>query len=114
MAVIMADTQWIALRTVLAIDADGREFPLTFGVGVPFESEPGMWACPVRLDIARDVPFPIYGVDSWQAMQLAVQLIAHLLHDFTAVKGGKLLWPDEREPISVAELIPQIPMVASP
>jgi hypothetical protein len=107
MAVSPVATPWIAQRTVLAVDADGGEFPLTLAAGAPYETGTGDWACAARLDGLDPKPVALFGIDSWQALQLAMQYIAHRLHSFTA-QGGQLLWPEEREPVSVAELIPHI------
>jgi hypothetical protein len=48
-----------------------------------------------------------HGVDSWQAMQLAYQLIAQLLGYFVQ-DGGQLYWVESREPMAFSELIPHL------
>lgn len=97
----------IATRTLLAIDSNGREFELTLGVGQPYEISPEEWACSVCLDGLHNRLPDLHGGDSWQAMQLAYQLIAQLLGCF-AEDGGKLFWPDSREPVLLQELIPHL------
>jgi hypothetical protein len=43
------------------------------------------------------------GVDSWQALQLAFQLVGQLLGYFIQ-DGGTLYWPDNQEQVTVSEL----------
>ncbi|MBI4693642.1 MAG: hypothetical protein HY749_06445 [Gammaproteobacteria bacterium] len=101
----MARVTPLATCTLLAVDRSGREFPLTLVVGAPYETGPQEWACPVRLDGLPADLRDRHGVDSWQALQLAMRLLAHLLGCFIE-DGGKLLWPDTREEIAVEELFP--------
>ncbi|GAB2864058.1 hypothetical protein GCM10027277_35950 [Pseudoduganella ginsengisoli] len=105
MAVGQLNQNWIAQRTLLAMDADGREFALTFGVGAPYETGTGECACAVLLDGLERAPHVLFGVDTWQALQLGVQFAIHMLQGFVA-QGGQLLWPQEREPMAISELIP--------
>ncbi len=98
----------IATRTLSAIDPHGREFDVTLGVGQPYEISPNEWACPVCLDGLHDGLPDMHGGDSWQALQLAWQLIAQLLGYFVA-DGGRLCWHDSHEPRELSELIPHIP-----
>jgi len=97
----------IATRMVLAIEPNGREFGLTFGVGQPYQVSPDLWACPVLMDGLHERLADQHGVDSWQALQLACQLIAQLLGHFIE-DGGKLCWPDNREALALSELIPHL------
>lgn len=92
---------------VLAIGPDGREFSLTLGVGQPYEVSPGEWACPLFMDGLHQRLAAQHGADSWQALQLAYQLIAQLLGYFVQ-DGGELRWPENREPMTLSELIPHL------
>jgi hypothetical protein len=96
----------IASRKLLAIDADGREFQLTISVGAPYEISEQEWACPVSVLGLHDRLHDMHGVDSWQAMQLAYQLIAQLLSYFVE-DGGRLFWLEEKEPLALDELFPR-------
>jgi hypothetical protein len=110
----------IASRTLLAIDANGREFELTVAVGEPYEVSEREWACPVSVQGLHDRLRDIHGIDSWQALQLAYQLIAQLLSYFIE-DGGRLFWApassnlpftaasEEREPVALDELFPRPP-----
>lgn len=101
----MTSRPFIASRKLLAVYADGREGIVTIGVGVPYEVEPELWACPVLMEGVHERLVDQHGVDSWQAMQLAYQLIAQLLGYFVE-EGGSLLWLESREPMPVSELVP--------
>jgi len=93
----------IASLTLLAVDPGGREFELTLAVGQPYEVSADEWACPVKLDGLHERLRDQHGVDSWQALKLAQQLIARLLGTFIQ-DGGKLFWLDERNPVALEEL----------
>jgi hypothetical protein len=93
----------IASRKIQAIDASGREFQVTIAIGTPYEVAEGEWACPASMEGLHRLR-DIHGVDSWQAMQLASQLIADMLTYFVE-DGGRLVWLDE--PISPDQLFPR-------
>ena len=93
----------IASCRLLAVDPAGREFELTIAVGQPYEVSADEWACPVRLDGLYERLHDAHGADSWQALKLALQLIARLLGGFIQ-DGGKLFWLDERNPVALEEL----------
>jgi hypothetical protein len=57
----------------------------------------------VRLDGLHERLRDQHGVDSWQALKLAHQLIARLLGYFIQ-DGGKLFWLEGREPVALEEL----------
>jgi hypothetical protein len=96
----------IATRTVLAIEPNGWEFCLTLGVGRPYEISPGEWACPLFMEGLHERLVDQHGVDSWQILQLAYQLIAQLLGYFVQ-DGSALYWPESRERMTLSELVPQ-------
>jgi hypothetical protein len=94
----------IASRTLLAVDPGGREFALTIAVGRPYEISADEWACPVRVDGLHERLRDQHGADAWQALKLALQLMARLLGYFIQ-DGGKLFWSeDHREPVALEEL----------
>ena len=93
----------IASRRLLAIEANGREFEVTIAIGTPYEVAEGEWACPASMDGLHRLR-DIRGVDSWQAMQLAYQLIATMLSYFVE-DGGRLVWLGE--PMATEQLFPR-------
>ena len=101
----MPTSENIAERSLLAVCADGSEQCIKLAIGKPYRASDVDWACPVVLDGLYPRLADQHGVDSWQAMQLANQLIANLLTSFV-VSGGKLFWPEDREPVELSELFP--------
>jgi len=97
---------------VVAVWPHGKEFELTLGVGQPYEISEHEWACPVLMRGLHDELRDTHGADSWQAHQLAQRLIAQLLGYFVH-DGGKLLWPESRELMSLADVFPQLAPQAS-
>ena len=103
----MVTANLIATCAVLAVDPKGREFTLTLGVGQPYAVSPDDWACAAYVGGLYDRLADQHGIDSWQSLQLAYQLIARLVGHFVQ-SGGQLFWPEGREPISLPELIPHL------
>ena len=81
-------------RLLLARSADGEEWPVLIKVGAPMPSDIAPWSCMVEVDRLFSPAKPIYGEDSWQAMQLAQEFAAAMLEQFQA-RGGTLFWPRE-------------------
>ena len=102
----MTESEHVAERTLIAVRPDGSEQRITLAIGTPYRASEGDWACPVALDGLHPDLANQHGVDSWQALQLACQLVARLVASFVE-GGGLLLWPDEREPVDPAELFPR-------
>jgi hypothetical protein len=88
-----SNRSFIVSRKLLAIDASGREFDLTIAIGEPYKVAEGEWACPVSMEGLHRLR-DIRGIDSWQAMQLAYQLVAMTLTYFVE-DGGRLVWLGE-------------------
>jgi hypothetical protein len=53
----------------------------------------------------------LHGVDSWQALQLAHQIIAHMLVHFVK-DGGQLFDPETRQPVTPEQLFTKLSRVA--
>jgi hypothetical protein len=88
----MDEPEWIAERIIWAVDQNGQGFDIGLRIGRPYQTDSphGDWACPVAM-IGLHRRFPdIYGVDSWQALVLAVDLTKKLLETFVEIDGGKL------------------------
>lgn len=95
--------QYMARRTVRAKDATGNEFDMELEVGVPIQKGLHQWGCEVRVTGMFEPARAIYGMDSWQAVQLAFQFISRMLEDFVS-RGGKLYWQESMEPLTVGGL----------
>ena len=73
------------------------DFMVTAEIGAPYEAGPNEWACPVSVRPLYDRLPDMHGVDSFQALFLAMRLAMALLKDFTE-KGGSLALIDEKSP----------------
>ena len=86
----------IATLECTAIEKDGRRFPLKLSIGRPYQSGKGHssnWACSVRIDPLYTNLKDIVGLDSFQALCLALRLAVELLDGFVQ-RGGQLLDDD--------------------
>ena len=79
----------IAERRWFAVAPDGEEFDLIIRLGQPYPATNASWACPLTLEgLHKKLP-DIHGIDSLQAIELAMKLAADLVCSF-AEKGGKI------------------------
>ena len=85
----------LATFECIAVEKDGRRFPLKVSIGRPYQSgkDPETWACPVRIDPLHTHLRDIAGSDSFQALCLASRMAVDLLDGFVE-KGGKLVDED--------------------
>ena len=87
-------TEPFATREFSCVSPEGVAFPLIVQLGrpTPANDKPESdWRCPVAVPFDSRVR-DIYGVDSWQALCLALSLVHSLLADFIQ-RGGKLYHP---------------------
>ena len=94
----------VASRKLKAVDANGKAFDLQIVIGLPFEVSPDEWACPVSLEGLFKHRGSVFGVDSLQALLLAIKFVKDLLQDFDQ-KGGKFYWFDNGGPVSLDDLL---------
>ena len=85
---------------------DGRRVPLKLAIGKPQPWPQGDWQCPVRTLGPQPKLRNIRGVDSWQALQLALRFLEALL-SAEVDRGAVLYWPTADERITVPELFGQ-------
>ena len=91
----------VAERELIGEAAGRGRFPVRIRIGKPYPSDVD-WACPVTVE-GVDWPFPdMHGVDSLQALTLALQFARHALESFLQ-KGGTLFWP-EGEPATLESI----------
>src|SRR5260370_29553949 len=86
-------TEPIASRELVCVRPSGEAITLTMTVGKPYSSS-GIIRCPVSLEPLQGPLVDIAGVDSWQALQLAMDLIERLLRA-EVENGSKLYWSEE-------------------
>jgi hypothetical protein len=107
--VIVPPMQGTAIKEPIAtvsfnwVDAKGAERPVTGIIGKPYQVGDDEWACAYVLEGAFDQGPDIVGVDSIQALSLALYGLYHdlirLLDD-----GGRLLHPKTRETFDLVTL----------
>jgi hypothetical protein len=99
----LSDFEAAAERKIVCVFADGRCQSVSLRIGRPHRLSGGDWACPVSVDgLYAKLP-AVNGVDSWQALMLAIRLVKYLLE--TEVERGAVLhWPDNEKAISPSEL----------
>jgi hypothetical protein len=76
----------IAQRAVVWIKPEGERVPVTLLVGKPYRANDVDWACPVAADGLYTKLGDIHGIDSFQALVLAQNLLRQLMNG--AVKDG--------------------------
>lgn len=100
-------TNPFATREFSCVSPKGERFAFTVEVGLPerITGDPDSdWRCPVVAPFdsqTRD----IYGVDSWQALCLALAHVHSLLTDFIQ-RGGKLYHPGTTDEFTFHDLFP--------
>jgi hypothetical protein len=83
-------TAVVASLSLIARRPGQQDVPVTVNIGTPYQVGEDEWACPVSVRPLYDILRDQHGVDSFQAMFLAMRLALVLLKDFTE-KGGILL-----------------------
>jgi hypothetical protein len=84
----------IAIRELVGERAGGERFDVTIRIGHPYRVNDVSWACPVAVDGVDRQLADMHGIDSWQALLLAIGLVRSRLEHFLET-GGKLYWRDE-------------------
>ena len=64
------------------------------------------WACPVSIEGLHAKLHDAVGIDSWQALSLAMGLTRQLLGYFLE-DGGKLYWEEGGDEVILNDLFPQ-------
>ncbi len=86
----------IATMEMMAVHPDGTRAPLIVEIGKPYSVDTEEWACPVSLKPLYPRLPDQHGVDSMQALCLALSLVFDLLSHFKE-KGGALQYEDGEE-----------------
>jgi len=73
----------VARRCLFAIAPDGTEHEIVLAVGAPRLHPGGEWSADVSLGVLPYKPFTVFGVDSWQALELAMRYVALQVEHFT-------------------------------
>ncbi|NVI81934.1 MULTISPECIES: hypothetical protein [unclassified Janthinobacterium] len=62
-------------RVFCATAPDGEKFDTFLSIGIPQRMSENHWSCEVFIDKIFNEPKNVAGVDSWHAMQLAMNMI---------------------------------------
>lgn len=101
----MQDFEPIAERELIGKRRDGTRFRVLVRIGRPHSADGFEWKCSLQMDEFLPKQMDISGVDSLQALSLAIRLVRHRLVDFVE-DGGQLFWPDQPdEPTSVESIL---------
>jgi hypothetical protein len=93
----------VASVAFIWVDAKGAEHPVKGVIGRPYQLGDDQWACAYLLEGAFEQGPDIAGVDSIQALSLALY---GLYHDLIGLldNGGRLLHPSTRQPFDLVTL----------
>jgi hypothetical protein len=90
----VAMTEVIAVRRFWWEGETGRELVVSIGKPQQAPGGNGEFYCPIQLTGFGDDKFvqPIFGVDGFQAIELALKFIGYRLSDIDQKNGGRLRW----------------------
>ena len=79
-----------------AIDKNGAPLEIIIGVGIPYpRDDMDAWECPVKVDGLYKNLSNSTGADSWQSLQLSLNLVTQLLKSFIEGGGKLYIFGDE-------------------
>jgi hypothetical protein len=87
----------LGMTQLACVSAGGERFEVTVAIGHPYPTSDHDWACPVEIDGLPGSIADIHGLDSLQAICLAIGLVGERLAAFEAT-GGRLLHQSTGEP----------------
>ena len=101
----------IAEREIFAVSHEGKKKIFHIVLERPHRSEAGDWVCLSKIEGLYATNLAgIRGIDSWQALGLAMGFVHQLLLGYLE-DGGKLYWEEDGEEISLSDLFPQLTKV---
>lgn len=90
-------------RTVFGIAPNGREYNVLFEVEVPTPREKGGWQAKVHLKNLDSKVHIIAGMDSWQAMTLAMRFVAARMGHFEEA-GWNFYWEEGGDIVTSSQI----------
>jgi hypothetical protein len=93
----------IAERTLICLKSSGERLSITIRIGKPYQDSDVSWACPVEAAGLYQRLADVHGIDSFQALMLAVGLLRRLMHHVIE-DGGQFLEPECSSPIDLEQL----------
>ena len=87
-------TEVIAVRRFWWVDQPDHQLVVSIGKPQETPGGAGEFYCPVQVTGFGDDESvqPIFGVDGFQAVELALRFIGHRLTDINSKNGGRLRW----------------------
>jgi hypothetical protein len=104
-------TEVIAVRRLSWQGEQNREVLVTIGKPAGTPGVAGEFYCPIRITGFGEEEFvtAIFGVDEFQAVELALRFVGWRLADINAKNGGRLRWLDQELPGDWAQRESQLP-----
>ena len=99
----MNTSEVIAEREWLAVSPDDKERRVVLRVSRAEHRPRGEWICSVSVDDIDSRTHEIAGMDSWQAVELAMHFVAKRIIAFQR-QGWKFYWDEKREPALPTDL----------
>lgn len=96
----------IASREFFAKDNEGKQLVSLLEIWAPQATSDGDYSCRIGATGIEWPVYMVYGGDSWQALQIAYEIIGDLLNEFVE-GGGKLFWPGSEIKMLLRDFIPQ-------
>jgi hypothetical protein len=95
----MEQAEIIAKRKIVWLKKAGTSQLVTIKISKPRHVQ-SIWECTVILEGISDQPYYVRGVDSFQAICLALGFVRNVLEQ-QLQRGGKLLWSDKSGEINL-------------
>ncbi|WP_148300334.1 DUF6968 family protein [Holophaga foetida] len=93
----------IAARDLILVNPDGEHRALPLCIGKPYEVSNLEWACPVQAEAIGIAAESIQGVDSFQALMLALDTIRQVMLNLSQ-EGFVFLNAEDNSPVDVVQL----------
>jgi hypothetical protein len=100
----MSNSNTFAERVWLAVSPEGIESSACIRVSAPKHQPRGEWAATVSIAPMTDLSEDIHGMDSWQAVDLAMRHAATRVQYFQSI-GWRFYWDDvDRDAANAVDL----------
>lgn len=93
--------QVVAERELVAEPSEGARFTLVVRIGIPQLGPHDSWVCAASIDGLSHRPLEANGMDSMQALLLAIRNVRGQLKRFVT-HGGKLYLPGDEDAVSIS------------
>jgi len=97
---------YIAQKEISTVSPEGQAKLLKIAIGAPYEIDDISWGCSWAIEGLYISNKDAVGVDAWQALTLAMQLIEQLLAYYIE-DGGKLFWEPNGKEMDLNDVIPR-------